>query len=145
VESGAARVVRIRWRRYTNYEDAQNCNGVVYLFEGKGRPYYWGKADQSCFGGNKRPLGYVTACGRYGTSYDHLVTAFMMLGGRLYIGKPAMPEGVTLDDVEDSLIAKYPPHIPAKPPKPRFNLRVLNVGSKPACLPYAYLSSVDTI
>ena len=39
MESGAVRVVRIHWKRYTSYEDAQECNGVVYLFEGRGRPH----------------------------------------------------------------------------------------------------------
>jgi len=131
--SSTAPVVHIRWKRYRTYKGAQNRHGVIYLFEGKGRPYYWGKADRSYFGGRKRPLGEKEVCGRYGPSYDHLVTAFLMLGGRLYIGEPTLPEPVTLDDLEDFLIAKFPPEIPARHPKPRFNLRLKNTGSLPVC------------
>ena len=143
MESGAVRVVRIHWKRYESYEAAQECNGVVYLFEGKGRPYHWGKVGRSYFGGKTRRLDVWQVSARYSTQYEHLIAAFLMQGGRLYIGKPAMPEGVTLDDVETSLIVKYPPHILARPPKPRLNLRVLNVGSKPACLPYAFVCSAQ--
>ena len=130
--------VRIRWKRHKSYEDAQGCHGVVYLFEGKGRPFYWGKADRSYFGGNKRQLGEREACARYCTSYEHLITSFLMLDGRLYIGEPTLPKGVTLDHVEDYLITEFPPVIPARPPKTHLNLRLVNTGDLPACLPRTY-------
>lgn len=132
---GTPSVVRIHWKRYSSYEAAQNCHCVVYLFEGEGRPLYWGKADRSFFGGPKRTLGQTTACGRYGPSYDHLVTAFLKLGGRLYIGNPTLPNGVTLDDVEDFFIVNCPPAIPAEPPKLRLDLLIENTGARPAWLP----------
>ena len=131
--SGAP-VVRIHWKRYASYEEAQDCHRVIYLFEGKGRPYYWGKADRSYFGGNKRPRGDGKACGRYCPSYDHLITAFLMLGGRLYIGEPTLPDGVTLDDVEDLLTRKHEPEIPARPGKCNLSLRLRNSGELPECL-----------
>ena len=44
---------------------------VIYLHEWNGKPFYWGKAHNSFFGGHKRKLNGLEASGRYNAGYRH--------------------------------------------------------------------------
>jgi len=87
--------MEIRWVRCLNYENARQFEGIVYLHEWNGAPFYWGKADGSTFGR------------RYNVGYRHWIEGCLKHGARLYIGEINDLEGYCLDDVEACLIKEY--------------------------------------
>ncbi len=85
--------MQITWRRCLTYAAAAKSQGVVYLHEWNGAPFYWGLADN--FGK------------RYNVGYSHWIEGVLQHGGRLYIGKPDNLGKFKLEDVEYALINKY--------------------------------------
>jgi hypothetical protein len=125
------------WKQCASYEDAEEFDHVVYLFEIKGRPFYWGKAEESFFGGPKRERrsDRTEHCGRYGPGYDHLVKAFLLQKGhRLFIGKLGKSGRERVKSVELYLIRTYgsrmQPFCGREPPC----LDVKHTGVRPRCI-----------
>jgi hypothetical protein len=123
--------VRIHWKRYKTYRGAKGHEGILYLHEWDGKPFYWGKTSVS-FGQKGEKTG------RYGSGYRHWIEGCLRHGGRLYVGEPDLPPGVSLEDTERFLIANHAPTIPPRPRKLRLDLRVENTGVKPVWLPSSY-------
>ena len=45
--------MKINWIRCRSYDEARDYSRVIYLHEWDGKPFYWGKAHNSFFGGHK--------------------------------------------------------------------------------------------
>jgi hypothetical protein len=103
--------MQIRWKRCRSYDEARSFCGVVYLHEWHDKPFYWGICDKSVFGGTPRPVDGVKRNPRYGISYRHWIDGCLQHGGRLYMGTPTGGAGRSLEDIERTLIAQYPPEL----------------------------------
>jgi len=101
--------MQISWKLCRTYCEAQDFTGVVYLQEWNGKPFYWGIADRSFFGGNKRKYKNTKRSGRYNPGYKHWIEGCLRHGGLLYIGDPEKRESrpVTLKKIESYLIGTY--------------------------------------
>lgn len=99
--------MRIIWVRCERYEDARNYSRIIYLHEWHGKPFYWGKAHNSFFGGHKRTQGGLTASGRYNAGYRHWIEGCLRHGGRLYVGRLDEEALRCVDELEKFLIHRY--------------------------------------
>jgi hypothetical protein len=99
--------MKIEWLRCHNYQDAKNHAGIIYLHEWDGRPFYWGKADGSFFGGHKRKHNGLHASGRYNAGYRHWIEGCLQHGGRLYVGQLDAEARQCIGEVENFLIHTY--------------------------------------
>ena len=106
--------MKIQWQLVKSYDEAKDFFQVVYLHEWHGRPFYWGKVDESVFGGTPRNLGGRRRNGRYNPGYKHWIEGCLRHGARLYIGQLEDEGNFTLDQIEDFLIAKYPSEMNAR-------------------------------
>ena len=80
---------------------------VIYLHEWDGKPFYWGKANNSFFGGGKRERDGLKASARYNAGYRHWIEGCLRHGGALYIGR-LDDEAIThIDEIENYLIHTY--------------------------------------
>ena len=102
------KMIRIRWTRCRTYDDAKDFRGVVYLHEWNGSPFYWGKCDESVFGGNARRIDGKKRNPRYGRAYRHWIEGCLRNGGALYVGVPQHSDGKRLSEIESALDAMYP-------------------------------------
>ncbi|QKZ12666.1 hypothetical protein [Spirosoma sp. KUDC1026] len=98
----------INWKQYKTYKDACDCTGVIYLHEWDGKPFYWGKADKSFFGGGSRKHEAGKRTGRYNSGYKHWIEGCLQHGAKLYIGELSSEDVSWIDDIERQLIATYP-------------------------------------
>jgi hypothetical protein len=126
----------LTWRRCRTYEQAEDFDHVVYLFELEGKAFYWGKAEMSFFGGakRKRDSDGKQHCGRYGPGYDHLVRAFLMRRGRLYIGSPNGRARRHIRAVERFLIDRYGSTMQGLPQNDPRGVAVEHAGDLPRCV-----------
>ena len=98
------------WNKCLTYQEAKDYTRVIYLHEWFGEAFYWGKADDSFFGGNKRErkIDGRKCSGRYGLSYTHWIEGCLKHGASLYMAEILEnPEGYTLDEIEGYLIVNY--------------------------------------
>ena len=100
--------LRINWQRVNSYEEAKNFFAVVYLHEWDGQPFYWGKVEESVFGGNPRNVSGRRRNGRYNPGYRHWIEGCLQHGARLYFGEVVEREDYSLDQIEAFLITRYP-------------------------------------
>lgn len=49
--------MKITWQLCLTYDEAKDRHRVIYLHEWDDKPFYWGKAHNSFFGGGKRQIG----------------------------------------------------------------------------------------
>jgi hypothetical protein len=129
--------VQIDWIQCQNYDEAKNYSGVIYLHERDDKPFYWGKADNSFFGGHMRELDGLHASGRYNSGYRHWIEGCLRYGAKLYIGKPEDQARSRVDDIERYLIHRYPSVMNDRVTPPAEPLTVRHVGSVPASIPPA--------
>lgn len=99
--------MQIVWTRCKTYEDAKNYRGIIYLHEWNDRPFYWGKAHRSCFGGNRRKISGSVANGRYSSGYRHWIEGCLLHGAKLYIGQLCAQALASIDEIEQHLIHTY--------------------------------------
>lgn len=98
------------WSKCLTYNEAKNHTQVIYLHEWFGKAFYWGKSDNSFFGGNqrKRKIDDRLCSGRYSPSYTHWIEGCLRHGASLYIAEISEnTEGYTLDEIEGYLIKNY--------------------------------------
>ncbi|MGB8116430.1 MAG: hypothetical protein WCF22_21810, partial [Candidatus Sulfotelmatobacter sp.] len=99
--------MKITWVLCRSYEEAQHYSRIIYLHEWGGKPFYWGKADRSFFGGHMRERDGLRASGRYNAGYRHWIEGCLRHGGKLYIGKLDEEALSRIDEVENYLIHTY--------------------------------------
>lgn len=99
--------MRITWQRCCTYEEARGKARIIYLHEWDDKPFYWGKAHESFFGGHKRSLNGLTASGRYNAGYRHWIEGCLRHGAKLYVGQLDAEALVQMDEVENYLIFTY--------------------------------------
>jgi hypothetical protein len=127
--------VQIEWIQCQNYDEAKNYSGVIYLHERDGKPFYWGKADNSFFGGHKRKLDGLHASGRYNSGYRHWIEGCLRYGAKLYIGRPEAEARSKITDIENFLIHKYPSVMNGQVIQPAQPLTIRHIGAVPASVP----------
>ena len=99
--------MKITWTRCRTYDAAKNFTRVIYLHEWNAKPFYWGKAHRSYFGGNRRKRGKGKASGRYASGYRHWIEACLQNGAALYVGKLNSKALRNINRVESFLMHTY--------------------------------------
>jgi hypothetical protein len=97
----------INWVQCERYDDAKDYSRIIYLHEWDGKPFYWGKANNSFFGGHMRQYDGLHASGRYNSGYRHWIEGCLRHGAKLYIGLLDEEARTRIDDIENLLICKY--------------------------------------
>jgi hypothetical protein len=99
--------MKITWTRCRSYDEARDFCRVIYLHEWGGKPFYWGKAKDSFFGGHMREKHGLKASGRYNAGYRHWIEGCLRHGGALYIGQLDAEGTARIDEIENHLISTY--------------------------------------
>ena len=123
----------LTWKRCLTYEDARNYTGIVYLHEWNDKPFYWGKAQKSYFGGHMRTYNEGKISGRYNVGYRHWIEGCLRHGAKLYIAILDQKALSAISAVENYLIATYPSDMNTKVLKP-IQLVLAHEGDVPASL-----------
>jgi hypothetical protein len=97
----------IDWIQCATYEEAKDYSRVIYLHEWNDKPFYWGKADSSFFGGHKRKYDGLHASGRYNSGYRHWIEGCLRHGAKLYIGRLDGEARKRIDEIEQYLICTF--------------------------------------
>lgn len=124
--------MKIIWTICTSYEHAKNHSRIIYLHAWNNKPFYWGKAHNSFFGGGKRRLGDLFASGRYNSGYRHWIEGCLQHGAQLYIGQLDKEALDNIDEVENFLIFMYGHVMNTKVRQPKRQLDIEHAGSIPA-------------
>jgi hypothetical protein len=123
--------MKVNWIRCRSYEQARDYSRIIYLHEWDGKPFYWGKAHKSFFGGHKRRRDELEASGRYNAGYRHWIEGCLRHGGRLYIGKLDEEALSCVDEVENFLIHTYGHEMNNKVAAPIRQLQIEHEGDVP--------------
>jgi hypothetical protein len=126
--------MKITWKRCNSYEEAKDYSRIIYLHEWDGKPFYWGKAHNSFFGGHKRRRGDLYASGRYNAGYRHWIEGCLQHGGRLYIGQLDEEALAHVDAVENYLIHTYGHEMNTRVETPVQELSIEHSGDVPASI-----------
>ena len=122
--------MRIVWLRCESYKAARDFWGIIYVHECDGKPFYWGKAHKSFFGGHMRTRDGLTASGRYNAGYRHWIEGCLRHGARLYVGKLDEEALRCVDELERYLIHTHGEGVP----------RLVEGGGGGRCTCYATFS-----
>ena len=76
--------MRIIWKQCKTYADARDYTGVIYLHERDDKPFYWGIAHKSFFGGHMRAHNEGKISGGYNAGYRHWIEGCLQHGAKLY-------------------------------------------------------------
>lgn len=139
--------MEIFWHRCLTYDEAKDRRRVIYLHEWDNKPFYWGKAHNSFFGGHKRVLGDLHASGRYASGYRHWIEGCLRHGAKLYVGELSELALASIDDVEHWLIHTYGHEMNKKVRVPAVKLYIKHIGEVPASIALAgtgHLQHADT-
>ena len=123
--------MKIKWTPCRSYEDARDYSRIIYLHEWHGKPFYWGKAHNSFFGGGKRTRDGLEASGRYNSGYRHWIEGCLQHGARLYIGQLDAEALGCIEEVENYLIHTYGHVLNAKVASAQRRLRMDHEGDVP--------------
>lgn len=126
--------MRVEWISCQDYDEAKNYSGVLYLHERDGKPFYWGKADKSFFGGHKRKYNGLHASGRYNSGYRHWIEGCLRHGAKLYIAKPEENASNLVAKIEKYLIHRYPAVMNTKMNPPSRAMTIEHTGTVPATI-----------
>lgn len=123
--------MKIEWVLCASYEEAKDYSRVIYLHVWHDKPFYWGKAHNSFFGGHKRNKDGLHASGRYNSGYRHWIEGCLRHGGSLYIAKLDSVALKIIDEVENYLIHTYGHEMNTKVSVPLRTLRIEHTGQIP--------------
>ncbi len=123
--------MKVNWIRCRSYKEARDYSRIIDLHEWNGKPFYWGKAHKSFFGGGKRRRDGLEASGRYNAGYRHWIEGCLRHGGRLYIGKLDEEALSCVDEVENFLIHTYGHEMNNKVAAPIRQLQIEHEGDVP--------------
>jgi len=124
--------MKIDWLRCQDYDAAKNYSRIIYLHEWHEKPFYWGKADNSFFGGHKRKYDGLHPSGRYNSGYRHWIGGCLQHGAKLYIGRLDAEARTCIDEVENHLIRTYRHQMNTKVSIPLRQLNIEHIGDVPA-------------
>ncbi|MEO3723637.1 hypothetical protein ABHN98_03775 [Pseudomonas syringae] len=133
--------MKITWVRCATYEEAKNKYRVIYLHEWDDKPFYWGKAHNSFFGGHMRKIGDFCASGRYNAGYRHWIEGCLRHGAKLYIGALSELALANINDVENWLIHTYGHEMNTRVRAPSVQLSIEHLGDVPASIQFASRST----
>jgi hypothetical protein len=123
--------LRIVWIRCLTYEAAREYSRVIYLYVWNDKPFYWGKANNSFFGGHKRKKEGLHASGRYNSGYKHWIEGCLRHGASLYIGKLDIAALANIDKVENYLTVTLGGEMNVSYREPIRQLEIEHVGDVP--------------
>ena len=123
----------ITWKQCITYEQARDYTGIIYLHEWFDRPFYWGKAHKSFFGGHMRTHEESRMSGRYNAGYRHWIEGCLQHGAKLYIGVLDAEALTAIDAVENLLIDRYPTTMNTRKQTPA-NFDLVHMGDIPATI-----------
>ena len=123
--------MKITWKYCRSYDEARDFSRIIYLHEWDGKPFYWGKAHNSFFGGSKRKKDGLDASGRYNAGYRHWIEGCLRHGGKLFVGQLDGSALEKIDDVENYLIYTYGCEMNKKVKKPEQALNIEHAGEVP--------------
>ncbi|MBD8190560.1 hypothetical protein IFR35_03910 [Pseudomonas fluorescens] len=126
--------MKITWQRCMTYEEAKDYHRVIYLHEWSDKPFYWGKAHNSFFGGHPRQIGDLHASGRYNSGYRHWIEGCLRHGAKLYVGQMSDLALASIDDVENWLIHTYGHEMNIRVRSPTALLNIEHLGDVPASI-----------
>ncbi|MDN7176960.1 hypothetical protein M0D69_02775 [Caballeronia sp. SEWSISQ10-4 2] len=126
--------MKITWHQCNTYAEARDYSGIVYLHEWNDKPFYWGKAHKSFFGGHMRERDGLRASGRYNVGYRHWIEGCLRHGAKLYIGLLDQEALVNIDEIEKFLIHTYGHEMNTKIVVPIRSLQIEHSGVAPMCL-----------
>lgn len=133
--------MKITWKRCCTYDDARDHCRVIYLHEWHGKPFYWGKAHNSFFGGHTRRIGDLRASGRYNSGYRHWIEGCLRHGAKLYVGQLSDDALASISEVENFLIHTYGHEMNTRVALPKRVLHIEHAGDVPASVTVASSSS----
>ena len=99
--------MKVTWIKCETYDEAKDYSRIIYLHEWGGKPFYWGKAHNSHFGGHKREIADLNASGRYNSGYRHWIEGCLQHGACLFIGELDAEALDNIDELENYLIYEY--------------------------------------
>ena len=123
--------MKIEWILCSSYNEAKDYSRIIYLHAWNDKPFYWGKAHNSFFGGHKRMKDGLHASGRYNTGYRHWIEGCLRHGAKLYIGKLDIEALKHVDELENYLIYKYGHVMNTKVSDPTRQLNIIHSGDVP--------------
>lgn len=123
--------MKIEWIVCASYDEAKNYSRIIYLHAWNEKPFYWGKAHNSFFGGHKRKKNGLHASGRYNAGYRHWIEGCLRHGAKLYIGKLDAEALTNMDEVENYLIHTYGHEMNTKVYVPKRDLNIEHIGQVP--------------
>lgn len=126
--------MQITWNNCKTYEDARDYSRIIYLHEWDNKPFYWGKAHNSFFGGHKRKKDGLHASGRYNAGYRHWIEGCLRHGAKLYVGVLDEEALAYIDEVENFLIHTYGHVMNTKVDAPVRRLDIQHAGDVPASI-----------
>ncbi len=126
--------MKITWQQCKSYEVARNHSRIIYLHEWNEKPFYWGKANNSFFGGHKREHEGLKASGRYNSGYRHWIEGCLRHGAKLYVGKLNGEALAHIDEVENYLIHTYGHVMNTRVKAPPRELVIDHLGVVPASI-----------
>ena len=124
--------MRITWQRCHTYDEAKDHCRVIYLHEWNDKPFYWGKAHNSFFGGHSRQIGGLRASGRYNSGYRHWIEGCLRHGAKLYVGHLSDLALASINEVENYLIHSYGHEMNTRVSTPARQLVIEHCGDVPA-------------
>ena len=129
--------MKIEWRQCQTYEEAQDHFGILYLHEWNEKPFYWGKAHKSAFGGRKRLLNGLYVNPRYALGSRHGIEGCLRHGAKLYIGTLDEEALGCITSVEAFLIHRYGSVMNKPPSATVAPLDIDHAGTVPASIRHA--------
>lgn len=123
--------MQITWIKCESYDDAKDYSRIIYLHEWGGKPFYWGKAHNSFFGGHKRERDGLHASGRYNSGYRHWIEGCLQHGACLFIGQLDSEALQNINEVENYLIHTYGHVMNTRVEEPKNQLNLVHKGNIP--------------
>jgi hypothetical protein len=123
--------MQITWTACKTYAEARDYSRIIYLHEWDGKPFYWGKAHNSHFGGHKREIDGLEASGRYNSGYRHWIEGCLRHGAKLYVGRLDAEALECIDEVEHYLIRTYGHEVNTRVKDSVRQLAIVHVGDVP--------------
>ncbi|KJV32785.1 hypothetical protein VI06_04985 [Aquitalea magnusonii] len=123
--------MKIEWKLCSTYDEAKDYSRIIYLHAWDDKPFYWGKAHNSFFGGHKRKIDGLEASGRYNAGYRHWIEGCLRHGAKLYVGQLDADALKCMDEVENYLIYTYGHIMNTKVTVPVRKLAISHTGDVP--------------
>ncbi|RJQ56959.1 MAG: hypothetical protein C4526_00225 [Nitrospiraceae bacterium] len=126
--------MKITWKHCRSYDEAKDFSRIIYLHQWNDKPFYWGKAHNSFFGGHKRKKDNLHASGRYNAGYRHWIEGCLRHGGQLFVGQLDDEALANVDEVENYLIYTYGHEMNTKVETPKQVLNIEHAGEVPSSI-----------